>query len=261
MEFIPASQSDQGLNLKQIQMTDNAMALANVQTAKVGASASQENGWVVSGKILVNPNQSASMPAHFNGRVEKLFVTFVGLSIQAGEAVAQVYSPELIAAQQELLTAYQLRDSQPDLFKAVKNKFKNWKIHDSQIQTILNSGEIKSVITIRAHASGVVTELNIKEGDHIQKGKPILKVANLSTVWAEFDLYENQNSNFQKGDSLTISAQAIPEKDFDAILSFIEAVLNTETRTVKIRAELQNKEGLLKPGMFVKATLESTKVK
>jgi Cu(I)/Ag(I) efflux system membrane fusion protein len=138
----------------------------------------------------------------------------------------------------------------------VRNKFKNWKIHGSQLDEVLKTGEVKTEFTIYSHVSGVVTDINIKVGDHIMDGHPIFKVANLNTVWAVFDAYENQIADLKEGQEIKISANAYPGKEFNAKISFIDPILNTSTRTVMIRAELPNKENLFKPGMFVEGKVK-----
>ena len=182
MDLIPAASSAKGLLADQFKLSKNAMALANIQTSIVGESVSNENsGFILSGKITENENETATMPAHFNGRVEKLFVNSLGERVHKGQAVAQIYSPALIAAQQELITAYKLKASQPQLYNAVKNKFKNWMIHGKQLEEVEQTGQVKNSFTIYSHVSGVVTEIAINEGSHIMDGKPIFKVSNLNT--------------------------------------------------------------------------------
>ncbi|WP_158847333.1 efflux RND transporter periplasmic adaptor subunit [Algibacter sp. L1A34] len=257
MDLIPAASSEEGLLADQFKLSKNAMALANIQTSIVGESVSNENsGFILSGKITENEDETATMPAHFNGRVEKLFVNSLGERVKKGQAVAQIYSPELIAAQQELITAYKLKASQPQLYNAVKNKFKNWMIHGKQLEEVEQTGQVKNSFTIYSHVSGVVTEIAINVGSHIMDGKPIFKVSNLNTVWANFDVYENQISQFKKGQDIVINTNAYPDKTFKGKVDFIDPILNTKTRTVKLRVVLNNKNELFKPGMFVEGKIK-----
>ena len=105
-----------------------------------------------------------------------------------------------------------------------------------------------------------MSEISVNEGAHVMDGNPIFKVADLSTVWAEFDAYESQINQLKKGQSIRISSNAYPNKIFDAEISFIDPVLNTQTRTVTVRATLKNAEDLLKPGMFVEAKVTGATV-
>ncbi len=258
MDLIPAESSAEGLAMNEIKMTKNAMALANIQTSIVGNSKAESGGVIsLSGKITENVDETATQPAHFDGRVEKLFVRSLGEKVSMGQRVATVYSPSLVAAHQELITAYRIKESQPQLYQAVRNKFNNWKIHGDVLDNIERTGKVVEQFPIYSHVSGVVTDITVNEGAHIMDGMPIFKVSNLSSVWAEFDAYENQIAQFKKGQNIKIVSNAYPNKTFDASISFIDPVLNTQTRTVTIRAVLKNQEGIFKPGMFVTGKIES----
>ncbi len=256
MDLIPAESSATGLAPNEFKMTENAMALANIQTTVIGEMSSSNSSIELSGKIKANDDKAATQPAHFNGRVDQLYVTSVGETVRKGQAVAKIYSPELVAAQQELITAYRIKDAQPQLYNAVKNKFMNWMIPESQLTEVLKTGIPKPSFTIYAQVSGVVTELMVNKGSHVMDGQPIFKVANLSTVWAEFDAYETTIQDIKEGQDISVVVKAIPNKIFNAKVSFIDPILNTSTRTVRVRATLNNKEDLLKPGMFVTGTIK-----
>ncbi len=256
MDLIPANSYEDGLAASQFRLSENAQALANIQTSIVGEGNLMGNEMTLSGKIIVNEDTKSTQPAHFDGRIEQLYVTSLGQMVNMGQPVASVYSPELLSAQQELLTTYKMKDSQPQLYKAVREKFKNWRIHDSQLDEIIKTGQPVDALTLHSHVSGVVTEILVARGDHIMTGVPIFKVANLNTVWASFDAYENQISLIKKGQKIKVSTNAYPNKIFDAKISYIDPILNTTTRTVIVRAVLDNKDKLLKPGMFIEAQLE-----
>ena len=256
MDLIPAESSATGLAPNEFKMTENAMALANIQTTVIGEMSSSNSSIELSGKIKANDDKAATQPAHFNGRVDQLYVTSVGETVRKGQAVAKIYSPELVAGQQELITAYRIKDAQPQLYNAVKNKFMNWMIPQSQLAEVLKTGIPKPSFTIYAQVSGVVTELMVNKGSHVMDGQPIFKVANLSTVWAEFDAYETTIQDIKEGQDISVVVKAFPNKTFNAKVSFIDPILNTSTRTVRVRATLNNKEDLLKPGMFVTGTIK-----
>ena len=258
MDLIPAETSAEGLAMNEIKMTESAMALANIQTTIVGsAQASDDDGMIsLSGKIAENEENNAVQASYFDGRIEKLNVNYEGQKVNRGQLLATIYAPNLVAAQQELITAASLKESQPALYKAVRNKLKNWKLSDKQIDAIEASGTVRDNFPIYATVSGTVAEVIAKEGDYVKQGQPILRVSNLNSVWAEFDAYENQISNLKEGQNIKIVTNAYPNKEFDAKVSFIDPVLNNATRTVTVRAILKNTEGLFKPGMFVNGRLK-----
>lgn len=178
--------------------------------------------------------------------------------VNRGQLLATIYAPNLVAAQQELLTTAALKESQPALYKAVRNKLKLWKLSDKQIEAIETSGRVRENFPIYATVSGTVAMVMAAEGDYVKQGQPILRVSNLNSVWAEFDAYENQISQFKKGQKIKVSTNAYANKEFDATVSFIDPVLNNATRTVTVRATLSNNDDLFKPGMFVTGKIEGT---
>ena len=260
MDLIPAETSAEGLAANQIKMTENAMALANIETAIVGNLIEGNNDRVItlSGKIAANEENNAIQASYFDGRLEKLNVSFEGQEVKRGQLLATIYSPNLVTAQQELITAATLKESQPALYKAVRNKLKLWKLSESQIDNIESTGKVSENFPLYATVSGTVAMVMAAEGDYLKQGQPILKVSNLNSVWAEFDAYENQISQFKKGQKIKVTTSAYPNKEFDAVISFIDPVLNSSTRTVTVRTTLNNNQNLFKPGMFVSGKIKGT---
>lgn len=260
MDLIPAESGAEGLAANEIKMTNNAMALANIQTTIVGnVSDAEESSLMLSGKIMPNEEANAVQASYFEGRIEKLNVNFTGEKVNRGQLLATIYAPALVAAQQELLTAASMKESQPALYKAVRNKLKLWKLSESQIDQIEASGKVRDNFPIYATVSGTVSEKMAEEGDYVKQGQPIVKVSNLGTVWAMFDAYENQISQLKVGQKITVTTNAYSSKEFEATISFIDPSLNTQSRTVSVRATLNNKEGLFKPGMFVTSKVQMSK--
>ena len=258
MDLIPAESGADGLNANEIKMTDNAMALANIQTSLVGKGQMGNNSLKLSGKIKANEESNAVQVTYFGGRIEKLYVNSTGERVGAGQRLATIYSPELVAAQQELLTASSLKESQPELYKAVRNKLKLWKLSEKQINAIETAGKVQENFPVFATVSGTVTMKMVEEGDYLKQGQPLYKIANLNTVWAEFDAYENQIASLKEGQTIKVTTNAYRNEVFDAKVSFIDPLLNSATRTVVVRAVLQNKKDLFKPGMFVEGIIEGT---
>ncbi len=258
MDLIPSESGSDGLAKGQFKMTKNALALADIQTTKVGSSASGDNTLKLSGTIEENEKAVATQASYFDGRIEKLFVNFEGEEVRNGQQLATLYSPELVSAQQELITASSLKESQPELYRAVRNKLKLWKLSEKQIDQIEESGEARENFPVHANVSGTVSKIMVEAGDYVKKGSALFKIANLGTVWAVFDAYENQVSLLKEGQNIDIVTKSYPDKKFNAKISFIDPVLNSSTRTIQVRTVLQNHKGQLKPGMFVAGSLELT---
>jgi Cu(I)/Ag(I) efflux system membrane fusion protein len=256
MDLIPAETSADGLLADQFKLTENALALANIETSIVGNRKVENNVVKLSGKIVENEESNAVQVSYFSGRIEKLNISFTGEKINKGQLLATIYSPELYAAQQELITAANLKETQPALYKAVRNKLKLWKLSESQIKEIETSGKVKENFPIYATVSGTVSEKLVEEGNHIKQGQPLLKIANLTTVWANFDVYENQINRFKKGQEVFVITNAYSNKVFKSKVDFIDPVLDATTRTVKLRVVLNNKDEVFKPGMFVEGKIK-----
>lgn len=261
MDLIVAEQGNDGLSPNQFKLTKNAIALANIQTTTVGEVLQEnENNTVgLSGKVVVNEEVNAIQVSHLAGRIEKLYINYVGEKVSRGQRLASIYSPELFSAQQELLTAVHLKEAQPELYKAVRNKLKLWKFSNSQIDAIETANKVQENISIYATESGTVTEKLAERGDYVAKGQPLLKLANYQSVWADFDIYEHQISAFKEGQSITVKAKAFPNKTFSAKVTYIDPVVDVNKRTVTLRTKLTNKKGLLKPGMFVNGEVQVEK--
>ena len=261
MDLIPAEAGAEGLAVNEIKMTENAMALANIQTTIVGnTQASDTDGMIsLSGKIATNEENDAVQASYFKGRIERLNVNYEGQQVNRGQLLATIYAPELVAAQQELITAASLKESQPALYKAVRNKLKNWKLSETQINTIEENGTVRENFPIYATVSGTVSEVMAAQGDYVNQGQPIVKLSNLNSVWAEFDAYESQIAQFKVGQKIKITTNAYPNKEFEGTISFIDPILNNATRTVTVRATLPNRDNLFKPGMFVTAKVKGAR--
>jgi Cu(I)/Ag(I) efflux system membrane fusion protein len=253
MDLIPAESTAEGLAMNEIKMTENAMSLANIQTTVVGNSAmiADDGTTSLSGKIAANEENNSIQASYFDGRIERLNVNYEGQKVSRGQLLATIYAPNLVAAQQELITTASLKESQPALYKAVRDKLKNWKLSESQINAIESSGKVRNNFPVYATVSGTVAEVMSAEGDYVKQGQPILKVSDLNTVWAEFDVYENQIAQFKTGQSITIHTSANPDQEFNAKISFIDPLLDNATRTLTVRAILDNKNEVFKPGMFI----------
>ena len=251
MDLIPAESTASGLAPEQFKMTPNALALANIQTSIVEGATTQGATQNLSGKISINEEQIAVQASYYAGRIERLFINYTGQEVQKGQVLATLYAPQLVAAQQELLTAAALKETQPQLYRAVRKKLQLWKLTDKEIEAIEVSGKVREHFPIRATVGGTVTALLGAEGDYLKEGQAIARVSNLNTLWANFDAYERQLSQFKVGQKIEIYTSAYPNKKVEGTISFIAPLLNNDTRTATLRATVKNNDKVLKPGMFV----------
>ncbi len=257
MDLIPLESADAGGNPDAVQMSEYAMKLANVQTQKVGA-VTGDSELRLNGKVTVDERNAYTQSTHVPGRIEQLQVNFTGEEVRRGQALAVVYSPELITAQEELLQAYAIRNSQPELFEAAKQKLRNWRIGDNQINRILESGKATDRFTITADVSGVVTEKLVELGDYVDRGMSLYQIADLSKMWVLFDLYERTIGLVEKGDKVEFTVASLPGETFEGTIDFIDPLLDSQTRVSTARVEISNSGNKLKPGMFVTGVITTS---
>ena len=245
-----------------LEMTESAVKLANIQTTLIGATDTEKGQEIrLTGKVQADERQASSQTAHVSGRIEKLFVTFTGEQVKKGQKLATIYSPDLVAAQRELLEALKLQDLNPSLVEAARNKLRYLKINDSTIRAIEENGTIQENFTLFADESGVVTEKRVSVGDYVKQGEPLFGLLNLDKVWVLFDAYEEDLSAIRVGDKIEFTTPAIPNKVFETTVTFIDPIINAATRTVFIRTEVSNRNGKLKPEMLVTGTLQKKAIK
>ncbi|CAM4275088.1 efflux RND transporter periplasmic adaptor subunit [Gillisia hiemivivida] len=247
MELIPLKSDN--LESENYTMSEDAMKLANITTMTVGkGSANKELR--LNGKVQVDERNAYSQSTHIPGRIEQLSINFTGEKVSRGQTLATVYSPQLVTAQEELLQAESIKESQPELFAAAKEKLRNWKIGDSQINRILSTGKAIQRFPISADVNGIVTEKMVDLGDYVERGMPIYEISDLSKVWVLFDLYESDLNWVKEGSKITYTINSLPGETFEGKISFIDPLINSQTRVASARVEVNNKEGKLKPEMF-----------
>lgn len=257
MDLIPLEEggSDNPLVLE---MSEAAVKLANIQTTTIGQTGSSSAKELrLTGKVQADERQAASQVTHVSGRIEKLFVTFTGEQVAKGQKIATIFSPELITAQRELIEAAKLKDLNPQLLEAARNKLRFLKIGEQTIQQIEDTEKIQENFTVYADESGVVTQRRVSVGDYIESGGVLFDLMNLHKVWVLFDAYEENLATISLGDRIEFTTPAIPNKTFKTRVTFIDPMLDASTRTVSIRAEVNNQGGLLKPEMLVTGILEN----
>ena len=258
MDLIPASQSGSS-NDNGFQMTEEAIKMANIQTTIIGKPKFTDGSILkLNGKIQANETKSASLVSHIPGRIEKLYVSYTGEQVNQGQKIATIYSPELITAQKELLEAQKIQDISPGLLTAAKNKLKYWKIGDQVILEILSTGTIRETFNIYADHSGIVNQKRVSVGDYLTTGEVLFDVQNLYSLWALFDVYENDLPKIHVGSKISFTTPSAPNKVFNAKITFVNPVINPQTRVATIRAEVNNSSGKLKPEMFINGELNTT---
>jgi Cu(I)/Ag(I) efflux system membrane fusion protein len=236
------------------EMTPEAVAMANIHTSRV-TGVSPEGKVFLTGKVKADEQRLASVTAKFPGRIEKLYVNFTGQLIREGEKIATIYSPELLTAQKELLEGADSKETYPALYEAAREKLRLLKLTEKQIDEIENTGKLNDQFDVLADKGGVVTLLNISVGDYVTTGTVLYNVVDLNRVWVMLEAYESDLPFLNVGDGVTFTVSGVPGQTFTSRVNYIDPVINADTRTASVRAEIVNPEGNLKPEMFVNAQI------
>lgn len=259
MDLIPLNQagSDSGSSDPMaLHLSPEAAQLANVMTSTVSRQKPVKELRLY-GKIQSDERSLQSQTAHIPGRIERLMVNFTGDLVKRGQTLAEIYSPELITAQQELLEAAKMKSTQPAIYEASRERLLQWKISEQQVNAIEESGKIRSTFPIIATSSGIVTARRVNSGDHVSQGTVLYDIADLSNVWAMFDAYESDLPFLNQGDKINFTVQALPGTVFNGKIDFIDPVIDPVTRVAKVRLEIKNSNGKLKPEMFITGILQA----
>ncbi|MEX2397870.1 MAG: efflux RND transporter periplasmic adaptor subunit [Balneolales bacterium] len=251
MELIPAT-SETEENDYAMMMTEAAVKLAQIQTTLVIRDIPKKE-LHLPGRITVDERQITRVTTHFPGRIRNLNVGFTGAPIKEGEPMATVYSPELINAQRELLEAVSRRESNPRLLEAARQKLRLWELSEEQIQQIEQRGEVMTEVEILSPVDGYVISRNIAEEQHVTEGTVIYEVANLDPIWVVLEAYEEDLAWISTGDLIQFTTRSNSGRTYEAAVSYIDPVVDGGSRTVGIRADIENNDGTLKPGMLVRA--------
>lgn len=254
MELIPVASEEESDPLV-LKMTNAAVQLANIQTTIIGEG-NATSALQLNGKIKADERHVHSQTTHVGGRIEKLFKNFEGEQVRIGEPIAAIYSPELVAAQEELLEAKKLESSNPILLEAARKKLRYWKLSQEQISKIEQANEPMRNINLLADFKGVITEKLVNNGDHLMEGQALMEIADLSKLWVVFDVYEKDLNAIRLGDEIDFTLNGTT-KSFKARVSFISPNVDPTTRVVEVRADINNK-GDLKPEMFLQGEITTS---
>ncbi len=240
----------------EILMTQSAIKLADIQTYIVKKGMPEKKVYLL-GKAQADERKIAELTARFSGRIEKLYVNFTGQNVKRGQRLATIYSPELVAAQKELMEAISFKKTNPSFYIAARSKLKLWDLSDNQIDNIEKNGKPKLYFDILSPISGTVTMRHVALGDYVKEGNALFQVVDLTKIWVLFDAYESDLPWLKKGDNVDFVFQSLPGKKFNAKITFIDPFINPQTRVAKVRVELKNPKMEIKPEMFVDGIVQS----
>ncbi len=224
------------------------------------------------GRVEYDERKLATVNTKFEGWIEKLHVDYVGKQVRKGEPLAEIYSPELYATQQEFINLLKWKGQGKEvkdesvggmlgrdadaILDAARQRLKLWDVTEEQIKSIAESGKPVRTLTIYSPADGTVIQKAALQGMRIMPGEKLFDIADLSTVWIIADIYEYELSLVRPGSTAKITLDSFPGREFTAVIDYVYPVLTSETRTAKVRFSLPNPGGRLKPQMFTNVELK-----
>lgn len=253
MPLIQADVGGGGEGESMLKLSEHARAMASVETEHVIKRKLFKELRAV-GMIRFNETALATVTTRVDGYVERLFVDYTGMAVEKGDHLVEVYSPDLVIAQKELLLAVESPDN-ARLVEATRLKLRRWEITDAQIEELLKTRKIEERMTIYSPVKGTVVEKMVVEKNSVKAGDALYRLANLESLWVHLDIYEFEYAWVQYGQIVEIAAEAYPGETFKGIVTFVSPTLNESTRTIRVRVNVNNTEGRLKPGMFVSARI------
>jgi Cu(I)/Ag(I) efflux system membrane fusion protein len=238
-----------------LELSEHARAMASVETAAIERRAMSREIHVV-GKVQYNETTLANITTRVEGYVERLFVDYTGVEVKAGDHLVEIYSPDLLVAQQELLIAL---DGQRNasLVESAKRKLLLWGLTQGQVEDFVRDRKVSDRITLFSPIRGTVVEKMVVQKALVQPGEMLYRLANLESVWVYLDVYEYELPWVQYGQTAEISSEALPGEAFTGRVWFISPVVDELTRTIKVVLNISNQDRRLKPGMYVSAVIRA----
>jgi RND family efflux transporter MFP subunit len=221
------------------------------------------------GSVTYDETRLVNFNPKIEGWIERLHVDFTGAAVQEGQPLMDVYSPMLVSAQEELILARRLLDessaggseraraSAVELLEASRRRLRYWDVSAAEIARIEQTGTPRRTLTLRSPASGIVVEKSAIEGSRIMPGMDLFRIADLSRVWIDGEVFEKDLSLVRIGQHADVTFEAYPGEVFDALVSYVYPIVSLDSRTGKVRLELANPGLRLKPGMYAQVALHS----
>lgn len=241
-------------------LKENAQRMARVQTMEVLSRELSKDLRTV-GRVEFDETRVAYIAARINGRVDQVYADFPGTVVRQGEHLVKIYSPDLLSTQHEFLTALRserspARDLGLSLSAASRRRLLLWGITDQQLDALAKTAQAQDHLVVYAPMGGTVIEKNIRPGQYVKEGDSLYTIADLSRVWLVLEVYESELSWVRLGQSVQVTLESEPHRPLTGTVAFIEPVLTSASRAVRVRVIVENHQSRLKPGMYAQALLQ-----
>ena len=258
MDYLPVYEGEEPAKAGAVKVNPDKMQILGVRTEPAAERELRRTVQAI-GTIQANERLLHKVTSRFEGYIERLHVNTTGQAVKRGEPLMEVYSPEIVAAQEEYLIA-RSGGSEPvmqRMAEAVLQRLRNWGIAESELERLRAEGKARQTLTLRSPAAGVVLSKPSVQGMRFMPGEALYEIADLSSVWLVAEIFERDLGLVKAGQSAKLRIAAYPQREFNGKVVFIYPTLDPGTRTARVRIELANPGGLLKPAMYGNVELAS----
>ena len=268
MDLIPATAGGPSLGAAEVSLSERARALAKLRTTLVHRRGDAASQLRLLGRIQPDESSLKTITAWTSGRIDRLKVRVTGETVKAGQVIASLYSPEIFAAHQDLTVAKnqfeRLRDASGTAretaqagLKAARERLRLLGVPNGELARLEKEAEPTRSVSIRTPFSGTVIERMASEGAYVSTGTPLYRIAKLDELWVQLDAYESDLSRIKTGQRVELVVEAIPGERFTGQVKFIDPTLDPQRRTARVRVVVDNRDGRLRPGMFVEGRVDA----
>lgn len=263
MDLTPVKKNN-GENKDELQLSEQQVQLGNIQTDTI-RNGSIGDQLVLTATLNFDQMKTTSVSSRVMGRVEKLYYKAIGDYVRKGAPLYDLYSEELNNARQEYLLALDRKKTFPgetvidfdQLIQSARNKLLLWGMTELQINELAKTGKATPVTTFYSTVGGYLTQLDISEGNYVMEGGTVVKLADLSTLWAEAQVYTSQLALVNAGSVATVQLPDFEGKEIEGRIEFMNPEINPDTRINLVRVTIPNANGQLRPGMPAYVLLKS----
>lgn len=245
-----------------VMLDEEKQVLANIAIDTVKLTTIKTQTTFV-GKVSANENKATIITARVKGRIDRLFIRQEGEQVVSGQALYSIYSEELLADQNDYLSAMQQLDKFPaqqttvnELIQSGRKKLQLWGMTEQQIKALEKNQQASALLTYYSGYSGFIIKLLVNEGEYTEIGKPLFQVANLGTVWIEAEVYVNEIRYLNVGTEASVKIDALPQKIFKGKIVFENPTLEENSKVNVVRFQIDNENNLIKPGMMARVTID-----
>jgi Cu(I)/Ag(I) efflux system membrane fusion protein len=264
-EEVAAKQAAPVEGLSEVSIDTTRQQFIGLRTTRVRRGPVAET-WRTVGRVQIDPTRVHKTNVKVDGFIERIFVDFVGQPVRKGQPLFSLYSPDLLATQKELLLAARTKDALSsggplagtgdDLMAAAQRKLLLADVPQEEIERLQRTGEPQKSLVLVAPVSGTVTAKNVVQGASLRVGDAAYEITDLGQVWVMADAYESDLGRVHKGMTATLTLAALPNRIFHGKVDFVDPVLDPQSRTAKLRIQMKNPKGELRPEMYGDVVLE-----